>query len=456
GGMTMSKTNVRALLYAALGAVQAAPLALAAGCGGAVDVSLFNPIQCNNLGYIDVAGLTPAKPVNYIEYRAIGGTGAAFKTLSQSGTVCATATSPATCLSELEFQVSRAATSFRWPCVSSGLTCSRNVLATTRADEVAVAADATTVTAMLAPIDSEQDAVFVAMASGKESSCQDKNLGAVRSVAGGFEVVASTDHVCGGDGLQQYLLFVDPEGQVSEKSRYQLQPGLSGCVVGRRPVGLRPAKRDRAPTPSVVGQHLARCARLEAASVTAFLRLHDELAAHGAPQRLLRRIRSAARDEVRHARQTAALAEGHGARPLRSSVRGQRLRSLFYVARENAVEGCVRETYGALVGLWQAGHAADPEIAQHLQRIAQDEIRHATLSWDVAHWIAPRLSVRQMRALSRAQALTLAALERELLTPLEAELVTQAGLPDRVAALSLFQELRARLWPAGDALARTA
>ncbi len=455
----MSKTNVRALLYAALGAVQAAPLALAAGCDGAVDVSLFNPIQCNNIGYVDVAGLTPAKPVNYIEYRAIGGTGgtgATFKTLSQSGTVCATATSPATCLSELDNQANRSASSFRWPCVSSGLTCSRNVLATTRADEVAVAADATTVTAMLAPIDSEQDAVFVAMASGKESSCQDKNLGAVRSVAGGYEVVASTDHVCGGDGLQQYLLFVDSEGHVTEKSRHQLQAGLPGCVIGRRPVGLRPAKRDRAPTPSVVGQHLARCARLEAASVTAFLRLHDELAAHGAPQHLLRRIRTAARDEVSHARQTAALAEGHGARPARSSVRAQRLRSLFFVARENAVEGCVRETYGALVGLWQAGHAKDPGIAQQLQRIAQDEIRHATLSWDVAHWIAPRLSARQMRALIRAQARTLAALERELLTPPEADLVTQAGLPDRVAALSLFQEFRARLWPAGVASARTA
>ncbi|HNN93449.1 MAG TPA: hypothetical protein PKI03_14315, partial [Pseudomonadota bacterium] len=127
----MSTKNVRALLYEALNAVQVAPLVLAAGCNGPVDVSLFNPIQCNDIGYIDVARLTPARPVNYIEYRAVDGTNATFKTLSQSGRACANATSPTTCLSELDFQVSRSPTSFRWPCVSSGLTCSRNVLATT-------------------------------------------------------------------------------------------------------------------------------------------------------------------------------------------------------------------------------------------------------------------------------------------------------------------------------------
>jgi hypothetical protein len=197
-----------------------------------------------------------------------------------------------------------------------------------------------------------------------------------------------------------------------------------------------------------MGQHFARCARLEAASVTAFQRLHDELAAHGAPQRLLRRIKAAARDEVRHARQTAALAEKHGARPFRSSVRAAPSRPLFYIARENAVEGCVRETYGALVGLWQASNVTDSGLAQVLQRIAQDEINHATLSWDIANWLAPRLSARENRALIRAQAGALTALRRELATPPHADLVKHLGLPDRTAALNLLHELRARLWPA--------
>lgn len=201
---------------------------------------------------------------------------------------------------------------------------------------------------------------------------------------------------------------------MTEKARYQLQAGTPSCAIGRRPVGLRPAERDRATVPSLVGQHFARCARLEAASVTAFQRLHDELAAHGAPHRLLRRIQTAARDEVRHAQQTAALATRNGARPLRASVRAPRSRSLFHIARGNAVEGCVREAYGAVVGMWQAGHVADPGIARPLQRIAHDEINHATLSWNIADWLAPRLSLRQSRALLRAQAGVLAALQRGL------------------------------------------
>jgi len=448
----MSKRPIRALLYAALKAAQVAPLALAAGCGGGVDVSAFYPIHCNAMGYVDVGWLTPARPVNYIEYRAVEPALATHRTLSYSGRACATARSPATCLSELESQLSNVPSSLSWPCIPSGISCMRNVLATTAADAVDIATDAKTVRAMLAPIDNEQDAVFVAMATSKEFSCQDKSLGAVRNVAGGFEVVASTNHVCGGNGLQQYLLFIDAEGNVTEKARYQLQAGDHNCAIGRRPVGLRPAERGRAAAPSIVGQHFARCARLEAASVTAFQRLHDELAAHGAPQRLLGRIRAAIRDEVRHARQTAALAERHGARPLRSSVRAPRSRSLFYIARENAVEGCVHETYGALVGLWQVGHVTDSRIARQLERIAQDELNHATLSWDIAHWLASRLSARQNRALMRAQAGALAALQRELATPPHSDLVKHVGLPDRTTALNLLHELRTRLWPVAPAM----
>lgn len=96
------------------------------------------------------------------------------------------------------------------------------------------------------------------------------------------------------------------------------------------------------------------------------------------------------------------------------SVRAPRSRSLFHIARENAVEGCVRETYGAVVGMWKAGHVAGPGIARLLQRIARDEINHATLSWDIADWLAPRLSLRQIRSLLRAQAGVLAALQRRL------------------------------------------
>jgi hypothetical protein len=56
-------------------------------------------------------------------------------------------------------------------------------------------------------------------------------------------------------------------------------------------------------------------------------------------------------------------------------------RSLEELAVENAVEGCVRETYGALTAIWQARTAKDPSVAAAVRRIARDETRHAALSW---------------------------------------------------------------------------
>ena len=60
------------------------------------------------------------------------------------------------------------------------------------------------------------------------------------------------------------------------------------------------------------------------------------------------------------------------------------------VAIENATEGCVRETYGALVAAFQARTAEDPEIRQVLTRIAR-EARHAGVSHDVALWLDTQL-----------------------------------------------------------------
>ena len=63
--------------------------------------------------------------------------------------------------------------------------------------------------------------------------------------------------------------------------------GTTTC--GRRPAGLRPW---RVPTRgSSAGRWLAEAAALEAASVPAFRRLARELAAHGAPARLVERAR---------------------------------------------------------------------------------------------------------------------------------------------------------------------
>ena len=53
------------------------------------------------------------------------------------------------------------------------------------------------------------------------------------------------------------------------------------------------------------------------------------------------------------------------------------VREIFAIARENAVEGCVRETYGAVIGLVEAATSSDPDVRRSSRRIAEDECRHA-------------------------------------------------------------------------------
>ncbi len=56
---------------------------------------------------------------------------------------------------------------------------------------------------------------------------------------------------------------------------------------------------------------------------------------------------------------------------------------------ENAVEGCVRETYGAVRGLVEAQTSRDRGIRHARKSIAADECRHAELAWAVHAWAIP-------------------------------------------------------------------
>lgn len=210
--------------------------------------------------------------------------------------------------------------------------------------------------------------------------------------------------------------------------------------VGRRPRGLRRA--PAAVSSSAVGRYFAKVAHLEAASVHAFAILHDDLAALGAPIELLRAARSAARDEVRHARVTSALARRHGARPATPRVPRAARRPLEKILIENAVEGCVRETFGAVVATWQASQARDPEIAAALHRIAIDETRHAALAWGVAAWGEPLLHDIARRRVARARAKTLGQLEAATRSVPHPDVATLAGHPTALDQRRLLCALR--------------
>lgn len=216
-----------------------------------------------------------------------------------------------------------------------------------------------------------------------------------------------------------------------------------GCAIGRRPAGLgEPALCD----PSAVGEYFAEVAHLEAASVTAFRILRDELRAQGAPKRLVRAAARAARDEIRHTRSTGALARRFGGRGRVPVVARGPHRSLEAMAIENAVEGCVRETYGALVATRQAQTARDPQVRAAMMRIARDETRHAALSWSVGRWLESRLDGAAKRQVARAKLDAVRELSASVAAEAEVGFAALAGLPTPVEASSLVAQLERTLW----------
>jgi hypothetical protein len=201
---------------------------------------------------------------------------------------------------------------------------------------------------------------------------------------------------------------------------------------GRQPEGLQ-LTRDHAHA-SQEGAVLAQMAELEAASAPAFQRLARELEAHGAPSELAQRATQAARDEVRHTRILRRLAQAHGGRVGKPTHATLVVRDLLPIAIENAIEGCVREAYGALVASLQAERAS-PSLRPDFCAIAKDEREHAALAEAVDQWLAQQLDeparAQVAAARSRAQQELRASLEQSTACP-------TLGLPERETALALF------------------
>ncbi len=208
--------------------------------------------------------------------------------------------------------------------------------------------------------------------------------------------------------------------------------------LGRRTSGIDD------PTPceaEALGAVFANRAYLEAVSVHAFARLEHELAFHGAPPALRRDARRARRDEVRHTAMTMRLARRFGeTASLPAPAADAPVRGLFEIARENAVEGCVRETYGAVMGLVEAATSSDSDVRRSSQRIAEDECRHAELAMDVARWLAPQLTPSEREAVNAAVDHAIADLrargDRRIVDLLDARVWKLTGPSHHAASLS--------------------
>jgi hypothetical protein len=202
------------------------------------------------------------------------------------------------------------------------------------------------------------------------------------------------------------------------------------ACLGRRPEGFTVVAR----IDSNVGRTFAEMARLEAASIVAFRTLARELAFHRAPRRLVRAAERAARDEIRHARAMTALARRHGAVVSVDEIATPAMRDLETIARENAIEGCVHETWGALLAHHQAMTADDPTVRAVMARIARDETQHAALGWQIAAWAKGRLDrdardrvARAMRDASDRLVRPATGEHQRMLRRLDAELWSRAA-----------------------------
>jgi hypothetical protein len=209
-----------------------------------------------------------------------------------------------------------------------------------------------------------------------------------------------------------------------------------GCIGGRRPAGLLaslPAARSEA------GAWLARMAWMEDASVVAFEELAHDLSRFGAPRSFSARASRAAIEERRHSRAIGALARVRGAVPAAVRRRPTTQRPLVEIAMENAAEGGVRETYGALVAAHQAAYASDRDVRAVMATIARDEASHALLSDAIDGWARTRIDPSLLDgARSVAARAMRAAVAEDEVTPASARAL---GLPDAAQRAILIAAL---------------
>lgn len=402
-----------------------------------IEVGAFEPPLCEGERWLSVQDITPTSEVDFVGARnhLIGlfsgiATGPGTpEWIDWSGTPCLTAADRPTCETAVE-----------------DVPLGEFRIVTTVGDEVTVWGQPRPLTEFLGTIDTAQEALLVVRHEGYDVRCGNVAHSSVREVEGGFEVLAlrRTERDGREYEIHRHHLFVGRDGSIVELGRERLEGGPL-AVPGRRPPGILCDASDAARTHDAVGAYLARAAFFEDGAVHAFRILATELEAWNAPFDLVRDAWAAASDEVRHAEAMTHLAQRFGAHPPTAVVEPRPLRSLFEIALDNATEGCVNETFSALVGVVQASTAADPEVAAIFREIADDELRHAALSWKIASWIEPRLSEEERRTVAAARDEAVNHLRRSADESPDPTLAHLVGLPTIDVARSLVDHLEVEL-----------
>lgn len=405
-----------------------------AGNGGGGSVSVVSKPQCDAQGLLQfVEGLHLPEPVDYlgVYFNQSPGNNALYQS---TGTLCGGASDTQACQTAFVAGTPSAGFPFLYqypPILTSFPSYAFMFLAYTRGDSVGFIVDRDQLNAFLGEIDSANEAGLAFLSMGVGPTCTGISETPEAYYYSTFSSVPCSIMPPG------HMYSVTRSGQVAS-----IATGMAMPCVGRRPVGLVDFPRASA-NATPLGDYYASVAHLEGAAVLAFDNMERELKRFGAPLQLQLRARRARADEKRHYNQMAAHARREGAAVPCVEAPHAGERSLLAAALENAIEGCVRETWGALSAHYQASAAFEPEARQLWRDIACEESEHAELSLALHDWLMPQLSIDDQEIVEAAirRARLQLHTELELGSAPHPSVVKYAGVPEPIRAAALFSEL---------------
>ena len=195
-----------------------------------------------------------------------------------------------------------------------------------------------------------------------------------------------------------------------------------------------------------LGEHFAEAAYRELASVYTYDRLAQGLQEQGAPASLVTAARRAGQDKVRSARRLSRLCRCHGGTPRQPAIEPVRSRPLELIARDAAVEGCIKARFAGMLAQHQVEHASESNVRAVMRAIASDSLRHVALARRVVGWSTHRLGSAEQGRIQLEQGHALQALAARWTRPLDPEVRARVGLPDASVARQMVDKVLRELW----------
>jgi len=368
-------------------------------------------------------------------------TGAGHKIYREQGLSCAQTGDPAGCQTQIDSALAAFVLPAEANCFNPGCSAGETFILARGSKGIFIMKTQQELATFLSPIENVAEANAVAQFFDRSVlQCNDKRAG-VSCAGDSFSVVAYQD-ICGNEN--KWLKVKIPHSGAAPTTEV-IERVPANCAIGRVPDGCETQSRGSKQWASLA-DFWSDCAGLEAASVPAFYLLAEDLRALGAPAALIDEALKSAEDEMRHATEVFRLAVQAGGQSQDVIVPARAPKSLFEMAHENAVEGCVRETFGAFVAAYQARTATNPEARLTLVRIAEDELKHAALSHEIAAWAEPQLTDQQRFQIKCDRRQLVAQLRNGVSANHAAEIYADAGYPGAEAATRMLDVLEGSLW----------